>query len=585
MKKLLLLLITFFAFWVFTTNADTLVTSDLSSSTLYDVYAVQNNSWSWSLFVGRSNTRTLKVFDSSGSLIAEWTAHNQMTCSWLEDNDSSSSFGLLESTLIKYRNGNFVYLFNCRKQSNSWNSTWWGFGYYWNGSVLQAFANRLSTFSWYAFDWHASITENWQLFLRQIYTNSNTWAKFLYWVLSPSWDTLTSSTSTASTWYIALNNSYNVFFENRLYQKTSTWFRQYRYEPSLTSTQFSDIPFQSSSEPFAWNVDLILDLNVDQRLVFSENNITYEYDTFWELSNSYSWALVYWINQDIYTFDSFDFSPDIWGWHYNTILQNGQIRYIKNWDLFIDDDSSSSNFFDISNSWGWTTSTWTTTETWNIIIDNAISPIIDAIFWNSTDFIQFYDINIPTEYENLYFDVPVISLTDWFKFELSTQQTQIPDIRSNALDIKAFERNEDWAKFIVFFLAVTYIISRLILVWMLFYLIFLLSSVLAKIFQKFTWIDSSKVEFSWNIITSVIAWAFFVLYAFALASLYTSVIPLLPMADKISHLLTVFFSTIANTFWEYVYFATIVNSFFLAVTWLIVWYIWMRIAVAFWKLN
>lgn len=220
----------------------------------------------------------------------------------------------------------------------------------------------------------------------------------------------------------------------------------------------------------------------------------------------------------------------------------------------------------------------------NPFINTIISPIDNIINNFLTDYIQFYDINIPTDYEDLFFDVPVLSINENMQITLETKQAEIPQITDN-LNVVSFERNEWWAKFIVFLLALLYISTRFILLWLIFSLFLMLNHFLEFIFKKFTGLQSIW-NMQWNVWTwAVFLWFLSILFFTAYISIFTSILPIIPFFNHVSHLLTVFFSFFANLFWEYIFFASIVNAFFTALISAIWLYIVTRMVIIFGKLN
>jgi len=233
-------------------------------------------------------------------------------------------------------------------------------------------------------------------------------------------------------------------------------------------------------------------------------------------------------------------------------------------------------------------SSWSGATLWGDTGSDSIDTILGTItsfFDNSvTDYIQFYDISIPLDYQNLYFDVPVISINEQMQLSLESVETQIPEITDN-LNVVSFERNESGAKFIAFLLALLYIACRFILIWLIFSLFFLLHHYLSFIFKKITGIDTSSMP-EGNVFTLWIFLGFLILLiTTAYISIFTAILPIIPFFDHIAHLLTIFFSFLANLFWEYAYFASLVNAFFLALSSAVLFYISTKVALIFWKLN
>ena len=225
-----------------------------------------------------------------------------------------------------------------------------------------------------------------------------------------------------------------------------------------------------------------------------------------------------------------------------------------------------------------------TLSSWNPLIDKILKPISDWISKYFTDYVWFYDITLPSEYGDLYFEVPTFSINNQMQFEYAMIEAQAPVIQ-DTLNISIVERNEVGAKFIVFILACLYIISRMILLWIVFYLFFLSSHFLNFMFKKMTGLEMTTQQFGGNVFTVFIMLAWLVVYGTFLISLFVYTIPLLPLINKVSHALTVFFSFFANTFGEYAYFATICNGFFSGIVGLFFLFVVSRFGILYGKLN
>ena len=463
-------------------NADIFVTSDLSSqteATLFDIHAIQSNSWTWSVFVWKRNTWDVALYDASWALIATQPV---FWCWAVPSWETTTSCSSVKDIMIKFRNWNFVYLHSATKSwSNFSGPTTWAVWLLWNWTGLQRFASNTSQRA-QASNWHFLITSWWELHLRATFQTDNTGNKFRYYNVATDWSSVsTVSSAIPNETYFPLSSKFHSFFSNRLYQHTSTALRSYRYEPTLTSTQFSELSY--SVEPFAYNVDFSLDWNADVNLVVSYENETNVFNSSWDLASTLSWALIYSQNQDVFTFDAFDFSPDITGFKYSAIIEGGQIRYLQDWDLYIDDDNSSSNVFDItwdledSNWWGW--GWWAWEEYDNSVFDFDSDGDWDVSIWEFFSWVAgvfqyFWDslINFFDNLKNL-FNIFGNTFTDevkTFSFDfIPTANAWILSDSLNNIWWEDMENTMPWrffwfAKATMFFLVIVMWVSAFILI-------------------------------------------------------------------------------------------------------------------------
>jgi len=292
-------------------------------------------------------------------------------------------------------------------------------------------------------------------------------------------------------------------------------------------------------------------------------------------------------NNDLITY--FNNTSNLW------TIDNGLVIYnYTSWD-----------FFQI-NPWDETPTTCDTLDIWCYIVNwitnikDFFTPDIDlnstpdetlvnTLSWQINDkfklneFIKFYNVLLPLEDPILNIDIPFLYLTTDFWVWYNQQEVELLPI-TDRLWKNHIEENTLWKQFVSFILAVWYIFLRLAIIWIIFFLFNLYYHAIKKFTSSIFW-ENFNWNKNWNVWSLVFFLVFIVSVVLTFVSILWIILPIFPFFDLIVHILTVVFSYLTFSFFDYYLFALIVNAFFGFLVWSFILYLLYLITLKFLRIN
>ncbi len=443
--------------------------------------------------------------------------------------------------------------------------------------------------------------------------------------------------------------TYSNWTDTYFYDLTSTWF--------LLNSSFSGDLYKIN-----WSNKLNF-LSCDYSYILSNNKVLcsnwtdiikryYWDDQYNEFSEDYiSWILpdnyffkwyellwdtaVYWINQEIYLYDSNLWTAvQNWTWFLNFIkwdISNGlkyysipwslsgsyfDYQYLDNWNWFIEllawlslvNDTLRYSYFkfnsifsdniikldfllewlDVLTESNWEliiyesnqdlSSTWTTDNT---TLDlSSIEDLKNNTFINSIK--DLFNISLP-DTPQLTLNLPIPYLTDTFWIGYREQNAELPLI-NDRLWKNFIEKSDNWSKLLSFIFAIFYIIVRVVIIFWVLYIFKLYHRIINKITEYLFWFSWWEKQL-WNIVSLPLYFTYLVIVFWTFAILFTYIIWFFPIINILIDFINVLFSFIVASFFDYNLFKLIVNTTFtLFIAWFIS-YIAYILTLKFWRLN
>lgn len=248
--------------------------------------------------------------------------------------------------------------------------------------------------------------------------------------------------------------------------------------------------------------------------------------------------------------------------------------------------------------------TWDNVQNWDYTIPPSEISDSESICWNSFSFspsciistitnkitsifspyLEFISVTVPITYTANTFKVPIPSINSNFQFAYSTQTTSLPNI-TDTLNASVIEINDTWSKFLAFLLATMYIVFRITVLAIVFFLLIWLWKVAKFISHAVTGINFDFWNLRWNVLTLSPVLVLLFISVWVLLLLFTTLLPIIPFISHVTTIWTILFSFLAHTINNYWFFALIVNWFFGGILVSASAYIALYFLSNFWKLN
>lgn len=251
----------------------------------------------------------------------------------------------------------------------------------------------------------------------------------------------------------------------------------------------------------------------------------------------------------------------------NDVLCHIWNQYTKNWTPVVPDEEMLNDLWELQNSDSY-------------ISTKIQKELLDKVWLQQ--YLDFYNINVPTT-PYLQIQVPTLTINSNAQIWFQVINTDLKPI-SDKLWKSNISRDENGSNFIIFFIAVFYIIFKVLLISSIFFIYYLYDKYLSKLASLLLWNDNIT-NTSWNLVTLILYVAFLILKISMFWLIFVYILDIKSIFDFIGSLWLAFSSYLAFTFWNYLFFANVVNIFF---AWFIVAffvYIIYILANKYWKLN
>lgn len=197
------------------------------------------------------------------------------------------------------------------------------------------------------------------------------------------------------------------------------------------------------------------------------------------------------------------------------------------------------------------------------------------------EIIWFYNFSLS---ETPYLTVPVVipKLSNTFWITTQSQNATLQPI-TDTLWVNDIPESTTWKNFLVIVLSIIFIISKILLVWLIFLVLFLLNLLIDKISSLIIWNDFKYS--SWNVV-----WIpFYTIFIIGKISLFIAILAFMTdfisIINIVNSILVALFSFFTSTLWNYVLFRAFVNVFFISLWTLVIYYILYKLITKFWRLN